>query len=227
MIRRAASLLPLILVAACSRASADSQETNEAPFSSDQATLLDFEFDGELVTDSAWGTDKSIIQDQLLYTMGHLNWDKSVGRLDKVTLSGVERITEEGGRTRIRYHAKLPVAWGSKTRLPTSYAFKLPTDISYGARDVHREVQPRVRRLRRTRRRPRHGVYEFAMTGTGDADLYVKQGAEATSSTWDCRPYKNGSSENCTLTLDAAADVSVMVRGYAASSTFTVTGTKR
>ena len=34
--------------------------------------FLDFEFDGELVTDSSWN-DKQTIQDQLLYTVGQLN----------------------------------------------------------------------------------------------------------------------------------------------------------
>src|SRR5262249_42880607 len=34
-----------------------------------------------------------------------------------------------GGLYRIRYHAKLPVAWGSKTNLPTSYALTLPRRV--------------------------------------------------------------------------------------------------
>ncbi|WP_125779431.1 S8 family peptidase [Pseudoalteromonas rubra] len=36
--------------------------------------------------------------------------------------------------------------------------------------------------------------------GTGDADLFVKQGSVPSSSNWDCRPYKGGNSETCTFT---------------------------
>ncbi|MBM4394332.1 MAG: PPC domain-containing protein [Deltaproteobacteria bacterium] len=94
------------------------------------ATVLDFEFDGVLVTDFAWDA-KRVIQDQLLYTIGHLNGDKSVGRLDRVDLSNVVTATDPDGRKRVTYHARMPVAWGSKTNLPAKYAFTLPLDVSY------------------------------------------------------------------------------------------------
>ena len=42
--------------------------------------------------------------------------------------------------------------------------------------------------------------------GTGDADLYVRQGAEPTLSTWTCRPYLSGNSETCTFSSPAAAE---------------------
>jgi hypothetical protein len=128
---------PLAL-AACSQESASDAETEEGAFSSNQATLLDFEFDGELVTDSSWD-DKATIQDQLLYTIGHLNHDNSVGRLDDVTLSNIQK-TQDGGKTKIKYHAKLPVAWGSKTNLPTAYEFKLPRDISFSGQSAFTEA---------------------------------------------------------------------------------------
>ena len=70
------------------------------------------------------------------------------------------------------------------------------------------------------------GSYSFTMTGTGDADLHVKVGAEATASTYDCRPYKSGSAEACTVKVTDGQDVSVMVRGYTAA-TFEVVGAKR
>lgn len=69
----------------------------------------------------------------MLYTIGQLNGDNSVGRLDKLELSNVQRVDLEGGRKRITYHAKLPVAWGSKTNLPTSYTLKLPRSNDYEA----------------------------------------------------------------------------------------------
>ncbi len=112
--------------------------TNEPPqdlteerqnFSSDQATLLDFEFDGELV--ARGGTARSQIDAQLLYTIGHLNTHRSVGRLDKVQISGIASAPLGDGSTRITYRAKLPVAWGAKTNLPTQYDFRLPRDVSF------------------------------------------------------------------------------------------------
>src|SRR5256885_11806564 len=39
---------------------------------------------------------------------------------------------------------------------------------------------------------------EVHMTGSGDADLYVKRGAEATTEAYDCRPYTGSSNEDCT-----------------------------
>jgi hypothetical protein len=70
------------------------------------------------------------------------------------------------------------------------------------------------------------GTYEFVMTGTGDADLYVKIGREPTLSSYDCRPYKSGSNESCRVTLAQPSTIGVMVNGYAASSTFKVVGKK-
>jgi len=64
------------------------------------------------------------------------------------------------------------------------------------------------------------GTYVFTMTGTGDADLYVKTGAPPSTTSYECRPYASGSSESCTIKLNAAAPIHVMVRGYAASSTY-------
>ncbi len=119
-----------VLAAGCI-ADADRANGEDKDFSSNQATLLDFEFDAELVTDASFD-DEQTIQDQLLYTVGHLNHDRSVGRLDALELSNVVR-EDENGRTKIRYHAKLPVAWASKTSLPKSYEFRIPRDIGYGA----------------------------------------------------------------------------------------------
>lgn len=98
------------------------------------ATVLDFEFDGELLTDSAWDT-RRVIQDQLLYTIGHLNENKSVGRLDKLDLTDIKTEAVDG-KTKVTYHAKMPVAWGSKTNLPTTYTLRLPRDVSYSGQDA-------------------------------------------------------------------------------------------
>ncbi|MGE5184760.1 MAG: PPC domain-containing protein [Acidobacteriota bacterium] len=71
------------------------------------------------------------------------------------------------------------------------------------------------------------GTYEFDLTGTGDADLYVRIGSPPTLSKYDCRPYLNGSAETCTVTLSQPAPIGVMVNGYAASSTFDLVGKKQ
>jgi hypothetical protein len=70
------------------------------------------------------------------------------------------------------------------------------------------------------------GTYEFALTGTGDADLYVKVGREPSLSSYDCRPYKSGSNETCKVTLAQPSVIGVMVNGYATSSTFKLVGKK-
>src|SRR5688572_16618376 len=56
--------------------------------SSAVAVFLDFEFDGELLTGTSWNPQQQV-EDQLLYTIGHLNGNNSVGRLDKVELTNV------------------------------------------------------------------------------------------------------------------------------------------
>jgi hypothetical protein len=134
--------LSLFTIAGCSAGESDDVSGDEGAFSSNQATQLDFEFDAELTTDFAWD-EKSAIQDQLLYTIGHLNGDKSVGRLDNLTLTNITK-SEADGKTTIKYHANLPVAWGSKTNLPTSYDFALPRDLSQAGQqaftDKHKET---------------------------------------------------------------------------------------
>jgi serine protease len=54
--------------------------------------------------------------------------------------------------------------------------------------------------------------------GTGDADLYVRRGAQPTTSTYDCRPYKTGNNETCAFTNPQAATWYISIRAY---STFT------
>jgi hypothetical protein len=70
------------------------------------------------------------------------------------------------------------------------------------------------------------GKYLVELAGTGDADLYVKKNAAAAQRVYDCRPYKNGSAETCSVTFDAPGKLHVMVRGYAATSDFTLKGRK-
>lgn len=69
------------------------------------------------------------------------------------------------------------------------------------------------------------GSYRIELSGTNDADLYVRANQAATTTAWDCRPYVSGSSERCEVTLSAPGKLHVMVRGYAAQeSAFTLRG---
>lgn len=92
------------------------------------AVFLDFEFEGTLLVDSSWN-DTATVQDHLLYTVGHLNWDNSVGRVDKAVISGITK-RSVGGKTELTYKAKLPVAWGKRNAIPNTYELILPKDIS-------------------------------------------------------------------------------------------------
>ncbi|MFK4088410.1 pre-peptidase C-terminal domain-containing protein [Kribbella sp. NPDC020789] len=60
--------------------------------------------------------------------------------------------------------------------------------------------------------------------GTGDADLYVKFGSAPTTSSYDCRPYKDGNEETCTFSTAQAGTYYVMVNGYTAFSGLSLTG---
>ncbi|ENM5853714.1 M4 family metallopeptidase [Vibrio mimicus] len=50
--------------------------------------------------------------------------------------------------------------------------------------------------------------------GTGDVDLYVKAGSKPTTTSWDCRPYRPGNAEQCTISALAGTTYHVMLRGY-------------
>ena len=50
--------------------------------------------------------------------------------------------------------------------------------------------------------------------GSGDADLYLRRGSQPTTSSYDCRPYKVGNNESCTVASPVAGTYHVMVRGY-------------
>ena len=98
--------------------------------SSATAVFLDFAFKGELQT--RWATrPEAQIEDQLLFTIGQLNGERAVGRLDKLELSDIETEAGEGGAVTIRYRAKLLVAWSKRATVPAQYTLRLPRDVSF------------------------------------------------------------------------------------------------
>ncbi len=63
------------------------------------------------------------------------------------------------------------------------------------------------------------------MTGSGDPDLYVRFNSAPTTSRFACRPYLDGPTETCNLTVPSGAtSFYVSVRGYTAA-TYSVTAT--
>src|SRR5207237_10818143 len=68
-------------------------------------------------------------------------------------------------------------------------------------------------------------AFKVAMTGNGDADLYLQFDAQPTATAYFCRPFKKGSSESCSGVVPAGKTklfVSVIGHDTAPSSTFTL-----
>jgi len=58
--------------------------------------------------------------------------------------------------------------------------------------------------------------------GSGDADLYVRFGAQSTLSQYDCRPYKSGNNETCTFQNPQGGRWYLDLYGYSAASGVTL-----
>lgn len=59
-------------------------------------------------------------------------------------------------------------------------------------------------------------------SGSGDVDLYVKAGSKPTTNSWDCRPYRSGNNEQCSISAVAGTTYHVMLKGYSAYSGVTL-----
>ena len=68
------------------------------------------------------------------------------------------------------------------------------------------------------------GRYRFSMTGSGDADLYVRVGEGPTLDLYDCRPFAVGSKEKCEVDINTSTSVHIMVHGWGKGSDFTLVG---
>jgi len=129
------ALLPL-LAYGCAEPTSDEHgvtETGENAFTSASATLLDFEFDAEVMT--AGGDPRQTIKDQMLFTIGQLNGKTGVGRLDKLAITSVTS-DRQGELTRVRYHAKLPVSVAKATRLAKTFTLVLPKRADFAGQDA-------------------------------------------------------------------------------------------
>jgi Zn-dependent metalloprotease len=69
----------------------------------------------------------------------------------------------------------------------------------------------------------------FNQTGktgtTGDADLYVRFGAQPTTTSYNCRPYLSGNTETCTISAPSAGTWYACSYGYSSYSAVTMKGT--
>ncbi|MBA5605738.1 M20/M25/M40 family metallo-hydrolase [Duganella sp. FT3S] len=62
------------------------------------------------------------------------------------------------------------------------------------------------------------GSFAATLSGSGDTDLYVRKGAAASTSGYDCKSDGPTSAESCTVSLSANGDVYVLLNGYSAAS---------
>jgi hypothetical protein len=125
-------LLPTLAIGCAAQSSADIA-SDEGKYTSGSAQLLDFEFDGEVMT--AGGNAEQTIRDQMLFTIGQLNGQVGVGRLDKLALSNV-RTSSQDGLTKVSYHAKLPVSLAKNTRLGGEYTMILPKRADFAGQQA-------------------------------------------------------------------------------------------
>ncbi|WJG10296.1 S8 family serine peptidase [Aliiglaciecola sp. LCG003] len=58
--------------------------------------------------------------------------------------------------------------------------------------------------------------------GSGDADLYMRLGAEPSTGSYDCRPYLNGNNEVCTFTNPSSGTWHIGIRAYTSFSGVTM-----
>jgi hypothetical protein len=145
--RRTVSILTLLsILSGCATALpsaadvpfAKGEGADGAADSSAEAVFLDLAFDGELVSDSRWSPEEQI-ESQLIYTMGLINGERGVSRLDRVVLTDV-RVEPTDGRYLITYSATLPIAWGRRTAIPTELTLRLPRDVSPAGLDRFTEL---------------------------------------------------------------------------------------
>ena len=58
--------------------------------------------------------------------------------------------------------------------------------------------------------------------GSGDGDLYVRYGSQPTTSSYNCRPYRYGNNETCSINNPQAGTWYISIRGYSSYSGVTL-----
>jgi hypothetical protein len=107
----------------------DDSAGDEAPITSNDAQIVDFTFSSEVLAPKSDDTHKAIVS-QLFYTVGALTSEHQAnGQIGRVTTSAITE-TVEGDNKRIKYTARLPVAWPKGASVPKTYAVVLPNDTT-------------------------------------------------------------------------------------------------
>lgn len=116
---------------ACSNGSdqTDDAAGDEAPITSNDAQIVDFTFSSEVIAPKGDDTRKAIVS-QLFYTVGALTSEHQAnGQIGRVQTSAITE-TAQGDNKRIKYTARLPVAWPKGKSVPKTYAVVLPNDTT-------------------------------------------------------------------------------------------------
>jgi hypothetical protein len=129
-----------LLVAACGPVDTTDPTAPEGGWgkadSSHHAKIMDFSFDGHYITTDFGGSDhmaRSHAERQVMYTVGQLNGEDSVGRMDRLQLSNISITPADDGKVKVSYSAVLPVAWNRRNPDISSYTLVLPLDMSWSA----------------------------------------------------------------------------------------------
>jgi len=115
---------------ACSNAEpVDDSADGEDAITSNDAQIVDFTFTSEVLAPKGDETRKAIVS-QLFYTVGALTSEHAAnGQIGRVETGAVTE-TIEGDLKRIKYTAKLPVAWPKGRSVPRTYKVVLPKDTT-------------------------------------------------------------------------------------------------
>jgi hypothetical protein len=101
-------------------------------FASADAVLVDLELDAKLIADTMDPPRvRDLIATQLMFLVGQLNGERSVGRHDRAQFSVTTfgAAPNEPGNFAFTYHVKMPVAWGAAGGPPASFSVTLPLRV--------------------------------------------------------------------------------------------------
>ena len=123
-------LIACASIAACAGSDTERIADRSDAITSNEAEIIDFVFETEVLADDSVTTRRSIVR-QLLYAQGILRLtDDASGQIGNVELPSVVEAVAPGDKKRVRYKATLPVAWPKKKPLPESYELQLPRDAT-------------------------------------------------------------------------------------------------
>lgn len=126
-------VLALLLVACGAARAGDDASSEGGPrrasqaFVSAEALLVELELDGHVQAPvgSSPPDLRALAIAQLMYSVGQLNADRSVGHFERLELTALHAEPKDAATIEVGYHARLPVAWGGGA-IPSQYLLVLP-----------------------------------------------------------------------------------------------------